>query len=305
MAFGTREPFTYVECASCGCVQIGEVPENLGDYYPSGYFAYRDYRRLAKSRFRALVDRRRYAHATGNFNLIGWLANRVSNPLPYVEWVRAAGTDRSARVLDIGCGSGKLLVRMKLAGFRECVGVDPFIGHSIHYPNGVSVHHADLESYAAERPGPFDLVMLHHALEHMPEQHRVMRAVKELLGPRGCVLVRIPVADSYAWRHYRENWVNLDPPRHLYLHTRRSMELLAEQAGLAVGEVVHDSTARQFLGSELCTRNIALNETNPERVAIERRRADYERRAGELNRQGDGDMAAFYLFPTERAASAE
>ena len=57
MTFGRRDPFEYFECSGCGCVQIARVPDNLSDYYPPEYFAFRPQHRLAGSRVRAIMDR--------------------------------------------------------------------------------------------------------------------------------------------------------------------------------------------------------------------------------------------------------
>ena len=34
MLLGTRDTFEYLECGSCGCLQIAEIPDNLLKYYP-------------------------------------------------------------------------------------------------------------------------------------------------------------------------------------------------------------------------------------------------------------------------------
>lgn len=295
MLFGRRDPFTYFECCGCGCVQITSVPANLAEYYPKAYFAFRPQHKLARSRWRGWIDGKRVDHAEGLFSPLGWVANKLATPLNYVTWMRESRVDRTARVLDIGCGAGKLIVRMRHAGFRECIGLDPYIEQTLRYANGAVVHRETVDAFANEHQGAFDLIMLHHALEHMPEQADVLNAVRRLLAPRGCVLVRIPLAGGYAWRTYRENWVQLDPPRHLYLHTPQSMETLAANAGLQVEKVVYDSTARQLLGSELWVRDIATNEAHPERAAIEARKEEFSTDAAALNCAGDGDMAAFYL----------
>ena len=46
MMYGTRDEFEYFECENCGCLQISEIPTNLGDYYPSNYYSFKrlDYR---------------------------------------------------------------------------------------------------------------------------------------------------------------------------------------------------------------------------------------------------------------------
>ena len=128
-----------------------------------------------------------------------------------------------------------------------------------------------------------------------------MHHIVRLLKPEGVALVRIPVADSWAWRHYGADWVQLDPPRHLFLHTRRSMDLLAAAAGLKVERVVHDSTAFQFWGSEQYRRGIPLQDPrsyarNPRASAFSAGEIrTFEARAAELNACGEGDQACFYL----------
>lgn len=34
MMYGTRDAFDYHQYQDCGCLQISEVPEDLGKYYP-------------------------------------------------------------------------------------------------------------------------------------------------------------------------------------------------------------------------------------------------------------------------------
>jgi hypothetical protein len=38
--FSTQEEFAYWECSVCGCLQIVNVPENLGDYYDGSYYSF-------------------------------------------------------------------------------------------------------------------------------------------------------------------------------------------------------------------------------------------------------------------------
>jgi len=39
--------------------------------------------------------------------------------------------------------------------------------------------------------------------------------------PGGWCVIRIPTVSSFAWEHYREQWVQLDAPRHFFLHKVR------------------------------------------------------------------------------------
>lgn len=45
---GTWHEFEYFQCGRFGCLQIVSLPENLADYYPSGYFSFRGHGKLAR-----------------------------------------------------------------------------------------------------------------------------------------------------------------------------------------------------------------------------------------------------------------
>lgn len=60
-------------------------------------------------------------------------------------------------------------------------------------------------SFDTRWPSPgaptFDVIMMHHSLEHMPDIRGSMRDVRRWLSPTGIAVVRVPLA-TYAWKHY-------------------------------------------------------------------------------------------------------
>jgi SAM-dependent methyltransferase len=196
----------------------------------------------------------------------------------------------------VGTGSGRLLHKLRADGFRNLSGVDPYLPEEVAVP-GLRIRRCSI----AEMQGSFDLVMLHHSLEHIPDQFQTLREAARLVKPSGTVLLRIPVADSLAWRQYGVDWVQLDAPRHLYLHTRRSLALLAGATGMRVAKVLHDSESMQFWGSELYRRDIPLLDpvtSRPPPLPAHFRPGElreFRSRAQALNAAGDGDQACFFL----------
>ena len=136
--------------------------------------------------------------------------------------------------------------------------------------------------------------MLHHAFEHMDQPLEILKKMFHLLNNKGFVMIRIPVAACFAWRKYGVNWVQLDPPRHFFLHTTRSMQILCEQSGFRLLDVVYDSYALQFTGSEKYLRNIPLIEDV--QIFSEKEIKEFTNEANRLNKIKDGDAACFYLF---------
>lgn len=291
MMYGTREEFTYFQCRSCGCLQIMRIPDELGRFYPDDYYSYRKKNHFAGSGWRRL----RYAGAIQG-SMLGRLAARWFRPAKHLAWIRATGIGSQARILDVGCGHGKYLLKMHLGGYPNSVGLDPFIPDTIRYPNGLTIHKQSLEEFREGTSERFDLIMFHHSLEHMPNPLSTLGTATELLKEQGQLLIRVPVADSYAWEHYRETWVQIDAPRHLYLLTRRSIELLARRVGLEVTQVDYDSTKLQLVCSELYQHDIPGNATKQQKDIFSRAELrGFKRKVKELNQSQQGDQAVYYL----------
>jgi len=215
------------------------------------------------------------------------------------DWIDFLAINSKSRILDVGCGIGQRLLNLRKKGFHHLHGVEPFIDTDIHYPSGVVVFNTQLTEFAQRKDhqASYDVIMMHHSLEHMPDQHSAFTAARKLIKPTGALLIRIPVCSSFAWEHYRENWVQLDAPRHLHLHSTKSIEKLGSQYGFALTERYFDSNEFQFTGSELYIRNIPLVEGNKNLPFSAEQIKDFQSRADELNKQERGDQAVFVFRP--------
>ena len=297
--FGLGEEFVYDECARCGCLQIREVPEDLGRYYPDDYYSKSEPRHPHRPDWILKVRRRKLRHLLGEGDRLGAVLAAISGPERIPPWMKGVPVRHDDRILDVGCGSGEMLLSLARRGFTRLEGVDPFIDGDLAWPIGGRVKHGE----RSDLEGPYDLVMMHHSFEHMAEPLEVLRQARRILSDGGRVIARIPVATAWAWREYGEHWVALDAPRHLFLHTEDSMRRLAVASGFRIERVVYDSTSFQFWGSEQYRLGIPLMDARSHHVDPKRspfgkaQIAEWERRAEELNRRGEGDTAAFYLVP--------
>lgn len=292
MMFGLREPFRYLECGHCGCVQLLDVPDDFAKYYPGTYYSF-----APESGLKAALNRRRARQAHGASSLSGWTAEQLMGRYQAMEAVHDAGIAKDATVLDVGCGAGHLIRDMHDLGYQHVSGIDPFLAADVRHANGVTVRRRTV----AETGGLYDVVMLHHAFEHMPAPADTLRDLARLLTPGGRLLIRIPVAGSQAWREYGVNWVNLDAPRHLFLHTPESMRILAEATGLSVSRLTFDGNPSQFIASEQYARDIPLADPRSVYSGSWRRWIGWwqarrlQARVDALNQGGDGDWACFEL----------
>jgi len=307
MMFGTREDFDYFQCVECGCLQILNIPADLSRYYPPSYVAHNVEPSCEHNHLRALLLKQRFRNAIFNR---GYKLNKLISIFLAMPDFRIDGVlrisaalrisrvkDFSARFLDVGCGSWSLwLERLRKMGFKNLTGVDPFIPDDVR-ECGIIIHKESLGNIA----GQFNLITLHHSLEHIPNQRETLAIARDHLAPNGVILVRIPIVSSYAWEKYGTNWIEMDPPRHLFLHSKKSIELLGRQVGLELFEVVHDSMGFEFWGSEQYQRDIPLtsgisNWRNPSSAVFSQSELDdFEKLALKVNRNGTGGRCAFFF----------
>jgi SAM-dependent methyltransferase len=205
-----------------------------------------------------------------------------------------------SHILDIGCGTGSLLYSLSMLGFKNLLGVDPFNERNIEYRNGLRIERKTIHDVYEK----WDLIMFHHSFEHLHDPLETLMKVSDLLKPNGSCVIRAPTVSSFAWKQYGINWAQLDAPRHFFLHSVESIELLAKKTGLEFHDTCYDSTPFQFWASEQYKMGIPLEDkqslptAQTGSVFTRKEMAVYKRKAEKLNRAKQGDQAAFYLRKT-------
>jgi len=296
MMLGLGHEFEYFLCADCGCLQINNIPNDLSGYYPSNYYSFNTI--TWKNRFLKAVLISRNKAAVFGIGIIGRLINILKSSsvlsAAFLKCVSKQNLVVSSRILDVGCGEGIFLQHLAEIGFTNLTGVDPFVEKEINSPNGVRI----LKSTLSDLDGVYDFIVFNHSFEHLADPAGAMRDVRRLLAVDGLCMIRVPVVPCFAWERYRENWVQLDAPRHLYIHSKDSINLLAAGAGLYVEDMLYDSTSFQILGSEkyeeleVVEPNQKSSRSRLKATLKAWRAASF---AKNLNREGCGDQAAFFL----------
>lgn len=191
-----------VRCSQCGVATISPWPSEaeLEQAYGGWY-------RPASGRFAGFGDRmlRRTR---------GRLARRLCQIAP------------PGPILDVGAGEGALVEALRREG-REATGLDPFV-------SGAQVRKGDL---AEEGEGIRAAVVFWHSLEHLPEPAAELGAAARLLSPGGVLVVAVPNSDSLQAKLFGDDWLALDPPRHLVHLTSRALRTRLRELGLRVERV--------------------------------------------------------------------
>jgi SAM-dependent methyltransferase len=243
------------------------------------------------------VRRKWSARALGKKSIVGWVLSELYFENRAMMAVWRANTSQNDRILDVGCGAGNLLRDLQYFGYRNLIGADPFIAGDLEYEGGLTIYKKELENMT----GTYDLIMMHHSLEHMSVPGEILRSASRLLAPNGTIIVRLPLASSYAWRNYGVSWAQLDAPRHLFLHTHSSIRMLAKEAGLVVDRVDHEADDGTFWASEAYQRGVTMNDRRfPNKSLWNRvlslpKNRRWRKLATEINLKGEADMVCFFL----------
>ena len=210
------DSFVAMRCNGCGLVYLNPRPalDELDRIYPSTYHA--------------------FDFTPEKFGLAHRMRSRLE-ARRLLSYCRGLGDD--ARILDVGCGDGfhlSLLKRFGHPGWR-LEGVDTSERAVVAARGaGLAVHLGTVES-AGLAENAYDLVLLIATIEHVADPPAVLRAAARLLRPGGRAVV---VTDNTATLDFRifggRHWGGYHFPRHWNLFNRRSLGLLAQQAGLEV-----------------------------------------------------------------------
>ena len=146
-------------------------------------------------------------------------------------------------VLDIGCGTGKLLVELAKKGC-VCYGID-INAECVDAckQKGFNVICGDIEQVDLKE-NFLDTVIMWHSIEHIYSPKKVFEKVNHFLKKGGTFFITSPNASSYLAYLLREYWYPWQIPFHLYHFTIDSIIKLAEQCNFKVKKI--DSATPEY-----------------------------------------------------------
>ncbi|MEA2064321.1 MAG: class I SAM-dependent methyltransferase [Gemmatimonadota bacterium] len=199
-----------VRCADCKLVYPYPRPdaERVDEFYRDSYYSYSSLigwaTRFLKLYYSGLRARSQFKWITDNINL-----------------------PRGAKVLEIGCGYGRLLELFHEHGC-EIHGIEPSEDCARYTAEkfGPGVFHGTLEQYD---PGnnKFDLVVCSHVFEHFIAPEEVIERLKRMLGSGGRLFFELPNQES---KHYIETNYLLIPD--FYFFSKKNLDSFLRAHGL-------------------------------------------------------------------------
>lgn len=225
--YGILGEYRVVQCESCELVFLNPMYDDseLAPLYPDDYYAYQDH-------FQELSRARRF----------------LKRLLRYGCGTKDPSFGRPGRVLDVGCGSGWVLARMRDQGW-EPYGVE-INKTAARIGNEAKLRIFEGTLLDAHFPADFfDYVRLNHSFEHMSRPNETLREIYRILKPGGCVLIGVPNHAGLNARIFGPYWWYLGVPVHPFNYSATNLANMVTRNQLQVVTLTYNSDFSGVLGS--------------------------------------------------------
>ena len=209
--------FPFVECERCGfAYQSPRISaDGIKAYYDDEYIAHRKKR---------------------DWGVLGGFVERAMDRLDRAKAKIAAryvDLGAESEVLDVGCGAGTFLTKLRSLYGARPVGVDFIdLGHLPGFEK-IEFHCGPFHQLDVGH-GRFDLVSMWHFLEHDYDPRQSLVKAHAALKPEGRLVIEVPRLDSLSYRLYGDRWPGLQAPQHTVLFTKATLLRQVAGAGLEV-----------------------------------------------------------------------
>ena len=211
MMDGRNRDLVYYKCGECSLwnydLECGVDQEQYTEVYISPYDA---------------------EHKFNRDNRASWEFLRAYAPTP-------------GSIMDIGCGNGCLLHLAHEAGWTvRGMELSASAAENIRSDTGIDVTVANFLDYEPHGGEAYDVVVLRHVLEHLPDSVLAMRKINALLKQDGLALLEFPNTRSLGYglkrilknrglrnKKFSAEW----RPGHVNEHCRKSFEYLLDKTG--------------------------------------------------------------------------
>jgi 2-polyprenyl-3-methyl-5-hydroxy-6-metoxy-1,4-benzoquinol methylase len=209
----TRDSFSVARCIRCGLGHTLPRPDDMGRYYVSPYY--------------------------GNRHGVT-LNHCMKRRLKFVSC--ALGGNMGGNLLDIGCGDGSFLLMAKKHGWKVTgTELNPLPAREC----GLDVKASTSEIF---EDGGFQCVTMWHSLEHMRDVASMFTDVSRLLSADGRLVISVPDFGGLQAKLFREHWLHLDVPRHIYHFNGKALAYALKQAGFRIERRWHQEFEYDLLG---------------------------------------------------------
>lgn len=279
--FNAPGNWSLMRCQDCGLFWLNPQPifEDIGKLYKT-YFTHsiNDYvpkfarlRRLIRNS--VLVAHMDYIELADGISqkILGRILSWVGPIKEMVELdIRTLNGKKRGRLLDIGCGSGAFLTRMRNLGWNVMgIELDKKAVKLAREYFGLNIYEGTLEE-ANFSENEFDAITMNHVIEHLCDPITTLKKCYRILKPRGKLVIITPNIESLGACLFDGAWRGWEAPRHLHLFSPRTLRNCAERARLQVVKLFTTSRSAPgiWAASRLIRRNGMLPGGSPQKLGL-------------------------------------
>lgn len=152
------------------------------------------------------------------------LLNLLNN-LNAKSFIKKFGKNKT--VLDYGCGDGSFIKCPNKNDLKKIYGFDPNIreNNQINEKESCIIH----KYKNLKKIGRFDIIRMHHVIEHLSDLDNEMLFLKSLLKKNGLILIQTPNPLSISLKLFKRFWGPLHYPYHTILFTPESLKIASKR----------------------------------------------------------------------------
>ena len=186
----SNDSFPYFRCASCRLIFLHPVPPDLGIYYSRDYYSIP----ASKAELEVISGKERF-----KLDLI----------TPFIK---------TGRLLEIGPAFGTFAYLAKQSGFDvDVIEMDSRCCEFLRDTAGIAAIESADVSQALRDKGPYDVIVLWHVIEHLPNFHQTLDFLANKVRKKGILVIAAPNPVALQFRILGRYWTHVDAPRHVVL----------------------------------------------------------------------------------------
>lgn len=141
------------------------------------------------------------------------------------------------RFLDVGCGSGLLVLMAQESGYDACgVEINKAAAQYARDVHGLNVISGDLKS-AGFPSQYFDVITLSQVLEHITQPEFLLSEIHRILKPTGVLLIEVPNISGLVTFFWGTRWSGLQPQWHVWQFNNKTVSAVLARYGFEVLDV--------------------------------------------------------------------
>jgi 2-polyprenyl-3-methyl-5-hydroxy-6-metoxy-1,4-benzoquinol methylase len=173
--------------------------------------------------------------------------------------VQGLPSSKTGSLLDVGCGNGHFIARMRSFGWTVS-GIDPdpaavSVGakQGLHIRTGTIADLPETERY--------DVITLSHVIEHVSDPLALLRECAKRLQPTGRLIIATPNITSLGHSWFKRFWRGLEVPRHFIVFSPAALRTCVVRAGLVVESLTTETRLAHMIYTQSASARAGVQGT--------------------------------------------